>query len=124
MNTLIFLASVALTCPPVIGIKQEVMPEQGWVVHAPQIPHKFYFAQFSDGPPDRQVILMHDNESRSGRDKVLQYQFLPSQEPWLVCSYTGTGAVLARKLPVTVRSCRLSLDHAHNHETVSEIRCE
>lgn len=124
MNTLIFFASVVLACPPVIGIKQDVVPEQGWTTHDPQIPHKYYFAQFSDGPPDRQEILMHDKESRSGNDKVLQYQFLRSQEPWLICSYTGTNAVLARKVPRAVRSCKLTMDHAHNEETVSEIRCE
>lgn len=52
------------------------------------------------------------------------YQFLSSQEPWLVCSYTGTSAVLARKLSTATRSCRITLDHAHNDETVSAILCD
>ena len=124
MNTLILLASMALACPPDISLKQEVKPEPGWATHDPEVPHKYYFAQFSDGPPERHVILMHDKASRQGKDKVLHYQFLPSQEPWLICSYTGTSAALTRKLPKAIRSCQLILDHAHNDEIVSEIRCE
>lgn len=31
---------------------------------------------------------------------------------------------LGRKLPKALRSRKLTLDHAHNDETVREIRCE
>ncbi|WP_446728944.1 STY0301 family protein [Pseudoduganella sp. OTU4001] len=56
----------------------------GWTGYDGKAPHKFYFAQFSDGPPARQAILLSDRESRSGRNKVLHYDFLASQEPWLI----------------------------------------
>ncbi len=122
MNWLI-LSALAIACPPVIEVRQDVVPVGGWIAHELQTPHKFYFAQFADGPPAREAILMHDKAFHSGKDKVLQYRFLPSQEPWLICSYTGTSAVLAQRLP-PARLCQLTLDHAHNFETVSAIQCE
>lgn len=124
MNALILLAAISATCPPSIDVKQEVNSVEGWTVHGSQSAHRYYFAQFSDGPPSREAILMHDAESKSGEDKILRYQFLESQEPWLICSYTGTSAVLARKLPKATRSCQLALDHVHNFETVKAISCK
>ena len=124
MNALLLLAALAMNCPQSIEVKQEVRPIEGWDAVNTATPHKYYFAQFSDGPVSRTAFLMPDAESLSGKDKILQYQFLQSQEPWLVCSYTGTSAVLARRLPKGTRSCQLTLDHAHNFETVSAIKCE
>lgn len=124
MNTLILLAAIAIACPQSIEVKQTIGPVEGWDQVDPQTPHKYYFAQFSDGPVSREAFLMHTAESHSGKDKVLRYRFLESQEPWLICSYTGTSAVLARRLPKTITSCQLTLDHAHNFETVSTIMCQ
>jgi hypothetical protein len=67
--------------------------------------------------------LLHDREARAGKDQVLVYEFLDAQEPWLICSYTGTSAVLARRLAPGTRACRLTLDHARNFEAVKEISC-
>jgi hypothetical protein len=119
-----YATSTTISCPAAIAIKQEVLQVEGWLAHDPQTPHRFYFAQFSDGPPSREAVLLNDKESWSGNDKVLQFNFLPSQEPWLICSYTGTNAVLARKLPPAMRSCRLTLDKSRNFETVKEISCQ
>lgn len=123
MNTLILLMAFAIVCPQTIEVKQTIRSVEGWEAVDPQGSHKFYFAQFSDGAASRQAILMHDTELRSGQDKILRYRFLESQDPWLICSYTGTTAVLARKLPKATKSCQLTLDHAHNFETVSAISC-
>lgn len=122
-SSLALAAGEPVTCPPSIEVKQEVLRMEGWTAHIGTTPHKFYFAQFSDGPPSRQAILLNDKESRSGKDKVLHYSFLPSQEPWLICSYTGTNAVLARRLAPAISSCRLTLDHARNFATVKGISC-
>lgn len=117
-------AGGVVSCPPVIEIEQKVVTIESWTEHDPQAPHKFYFAQFSDGPPSRQATLLYDSESRSGKHKVLQYRFAASQEPWLVCSYTGTNATLARRLAPGTRACSVTLDHARNFETVKRISCE
>jgi len=123
MNTLILLAAFTIVCPQTIEVKQTIRAVEGWEQVDPKTPHKYYFAQFSDGSPSQEAFLMHDIETSAGKDKVLQYRFLESQEPWLICSYTGTSAILARKLPKASKSCQLTLDHAHNFETVSAISC-
>ena len=117
-------AGGVVNCPPLVEIEQKVVAVEGWSAHEAQTPHRFYFAQFSDGPPSRQATLMYDRESRSGKHKLLHYRFTAAQEPWLVCSYTGTNAVLARRLAPGTRACSVTLDHARNFETVKGISCE
>lgn len=131
MNALILIAAGladgaggVVSCPPLVEIEQKIATVEGWTAHDSQAPHKFYFAQFSDGPPSQQAILLYDRKLRSGKHKVLRYQFAASQEPWLVCSYTGTNAILARRLAPGTRACNVTLDHARNFETVKRISCE
>lgn len=111
MNALMFIAAGlaneargVISCPPLIEIQKTVAAVEGWTAHPAQVPHKFYFAQFSDGPPSRQATLIHDRESHSGKHKLLH-------------------VTLARRLAPGTRACTVTLDHARNYETVKGISC-
>jgi hypothetical protein len=114
-----------LLCPQALAVAQTAAATAGWSVfnEADGGTHPYFFAGFTDGPPERMAALMHSSETMRGKDKVLIYDFAGAQQPWLVCSYTRTSLTLNRKLPAATRQCRVTLDYATRFESVKKIEC-
>ena len=116
-----------MACPATLPVQQQVAQKaDGWTSfdEAGDDPHKFYFAEFSDGPPQQWARLVPTASAAAQRDRVLVYEFGPRQQPWLVCSYEQTSVTLSQPLPPETRLCRVTLDSEQDFQTVKRIECE
>lgn len=64
------------------------------------------------GSPDEQAALVPDAQRKSRTEEIITWQIkrAESDDFWLGCSYTGTTAMLFRKLDSAVRGCTASYD--------------
>lgn len=115
-----------LVCPQALTVGQTAKAAAGWSVfnEVDDGRHPYFFAGFTDGPPEQMTALMHSSEKMRGKDKVLIYDFSAPQEPWLACSYTRTSLTLSRKLPAATKQCRVILDSVTRFESVKNVECD
>ncbi len=81
------------------------------------------FAEFSDGPPQMQAVLLYSKQADLKQGRVLTYDFYPVQQPWLICSYRGTSVTLSQKLPAATKRCQITLDKNTDFSTAKKIDC-
>jgi hypothetical protein len=101
-----------LRCPETVAVDQHVgtLPP-GMKAFDSEARHTWTNAQFSEGPPDRQVWLAPDNSRTSGKTVTNLWTFAPSGDGiWLSCGYTGTSLVPSFRLADSIRTCSVKYD--------------
>ncbi len=78
---------------------------------------------FFDGPPAEMASLAPDQES-PGRGIFTELWNFPSgsRPVWLVCSYSGTKAVVSRELPRTTKVCTVTYSKSEKMEGLPVIQ--
>lgn len=112
-----------LECPGSLEVQQTAKEIPGWSPRNPNTASPFYFVEFSDGDPKHSALLLPDGETMVGRNTVLTYSFAPVQEPWVICSYRGTSMMLAKRLPGSVKHCKVTLDQRPHFQQVLKVEC-
>ena len=96
-------------CPASIAVEQRAgaVPE-GWEAANSSAKPQLAFVTFFDGPPAERVSLTADSEERPKREWVALWNLAPNKRGyWLQCAYDNTTVVLSRRLPDSVRTCKV-----------------
>lgn len=119
------LWAAEMHCPPALAIQSTTQAPAGWSAFddADHSQHQFFFAEFSDGPPQARALLLHSKEADLPQGRLLTYDFDAAQQPWLICSYTTSSLTLSQRLPAAIRQCRVTLDKKTDFSTVKKIEC-
>lgn len=99
-------------CPDSISVEQRVtaVPE-GWEAALSGAKSQLASVTFFDGPPDERVSLKYEREERQKREWVGIWTLAPkSRGHWIQCGYDNTTTVLSRRLPESVRTCKVTYE--------------
>ena len=105
-------ANPAVDCPRTIAVEQKpVAPPAGWSVADDSLPHRLAGVTFFDGPPKELASLVYDDSATAGKEWTGIWHFAPNPRGfWITCAYSGTSVVLSRRLPTTIRVCRVTYE--------------
>jgi hypothetical protein len=99
-------------CPAAVNVKQTgAAPAPEWSVSYSATPTTLEAVTFYSGPPKDEAALVYDDLTRVRDSETATWKF--SKDPrgyWVKCSYRGTTVELAKALPPTVSSCRVTYD--------------
>jgi hypothetical protein len=112
-------------CPDTVAVDQHVRAlPPGMAAFDSEARHAWTNAQFSEGPPDRQVWLAPDSSRTSGKTVTNLWTFAPSGDGiWLSCGYIGTSLVLSFRLADTIRACSVKYDATTAPLSATAIDC-
>jgi hypothetical protein len=101
-------ANAQVACPPNIKVEQKAVAPSDWSVDYSKKAAALSSATIFDGPPQEQASLKYDDE-RTTKDEIIQTWALPASDRgyWIECGYTNTAALLRRKLPNDMRTCKV-----------------
>jgi hypothetical protein len=101
------------SCPRAISVTQKLAaPQEGWTETSDEVlPTELAGLDVFDGPPEERVQLIHDDERDDADVTTLSWD-LPANPRgyWITCRYAHTKVTLTRRLPDTVRGCRVVFD--------------
>lgn len=99
-------------CPATIGVEQRISSApDGWEAAQSDAKPQLAMVTFFDGPPAERASLKYDREERQKREWVGIWTFAPnSRGYWIQCGYDNTTAVLSRRLPASVRTCKVTYE--------------
>ena len=116
----IVCADEEIGCPERIRLAQTVQESpSGWSPVGDESWHPVVNVRFSEGDPSQQLFL-RPTVSKPGKEQDLRiWNFTPANNDyWVSCAYAQTGAIVARKLPPTVRTCEVE-SYRKSAESVS-----
>ena len=96
-------------CPATMSVEQRAtaVPE-GWEATQSGTKPQIAVVTFFDGPPAERASLKYDSEQKEKREWVATWNLRPnSRGYWIQCGYDSTTAVLSRRLPESVTTCRV-----------------
>jgi hypothetical protein len=101
-----------LACPEQVAAEQKpVSPPAGWTAGLSAEPHRLEQVDFFDGPPEERASLIYDDIKKAGKQQVAVWSFAANPRGfWISCAYSGTAVILSRRLPATVKSCRVTYE--------------
>ena len=99
-------------CPPAISVEQRVTAApEGWEAALSAAKPQLAMVTFFDGPPAERALLKYDREEKEKRDWVGIWTLAPnSRGYWIQCGYDNTTAVLSRRLPENIRTCKVTYE--------------
>jgi hypothetical protein len=102
-------ATVPLACPEFIATKQELTsPISGWKASSLDRKLQGYITGFSNGDPDRQMILApFSSKPITSGGFISTWHFSQSEDIWVMCSYEQTTIQLSKPLPSGLRTCSI-----------------
>ncbi|MBU6257760.1 MAG: hypothetical protein KGL18_08520 [Burkholderiales bacterium] len=101
-----------VACPASIKVAETLdpPPPESWSAQYDHAPRYLAGVTFFDGDPkeNRSIVPTRDTPT-AGKRRLAVWRFGSSAVPvWLGCRYLNTGVLLARRLPDSVRACRVS----------------
>lgn len=117
-------------CPDTVNVKQTgAAPAPEWAVSYGTLPNRLEAVTFYNGPPQDGASLVYDDLVKAKDSSRATWRF--PKDPrgyWIRCSYRGTTLELAKALPGTVSSCRVTYDResssAAGLPTIKGIACQ
>jgi len=108
----ICFAAEEVWCPGTIRVDQKVVfPPAEWSVSYNSLPHQLEMVTFFSGPPEENASLVYDKRSKVKGGWIGTWNFSKDDKGyWIRCSYEGTRAELAKRLPDTLKRCRVTYD--------------
>ena len=106
---------MSLTVPTEISTKQEITTTpEGWSSGCDARPNRLSSFSISEGPPEKRVTLVYQNETRRKDQLILTWRFAASSEEgfWISCSYSATTIVLNKPLPKGIKELRAFYDES------------
>ncbi|HKA45261.1 MAG TPA: STY0301 family protein [Burkholderiales bacterium] len=96
-------------CPATINVEQRIAPvPEGWEASLSADKPQLAMVTFFDGPPAERASLKYDSEEKQRSNWVATWTLAPSARGyWIQCAYENTTALLARRLPESVRTCKV-----------------
>ena len=116
-------------CPQKIEVEQRIaMVPEGWEGGRATATVALVSVTIYDGPPAEKAPRKFDREDRERRDRVATWNLPTSARGyWISCGYTGTTAVISRRLPDSIRSCAVTYERkrpgASSPPAVTRIDC-
>jgi hypothetical protein len=103
------LAADEAACPETVEVKQTVTASApGWNVSYATRPHRLEQITFFNGPPSEQASLVYDDWKNAKDAATATWTFPPDARGYFVqCAYSGTSVELSRRLPESIKSCRV-----------------
>ena len=121
----ISFASDEIKCPETIKVDQKaISPSPEWTVSYSSQPHQLEMVTFFSGPPQEMASLVYDKKSKTKGGWTGTWNFPKDGGGyWMQCSYAGTRAELSKRLPESVRVCRVTYDEGlHSMSGLPAIR--
>jgi hypothetical protein len=117
-------------CPDAVSVKQTgTAPTPEWSVSYSAAPNQLEMVTFYSGPPQDEASLVYDDMVNAKGSSTATWKF--PKDPrgyWVKCSYRGTTLELAKALPATVSSCRVTYDRAESSPSglpaIKRIACQ
>ena len=99
----------ASLCPAAISVEQRIAPvPEGWDASLSDAKPQLAMVTFFDGPPSERASLKYDSEEKQRSNWVATWTLAPSARGyWIQCAYENTTALLARRLPESVKTCKV-----------------
>ena len=99
-------------CPLDLRVTQTAqISSSEWKIFNSNGKHPYVGVSFSEGEPDKKVILAPGKEKKVKGGTLAIWDFSPSDEGyWVSCLYAETSATVAKKLPPNVQSCEAEYD--------------
>jgi hypothetical protein len=108
----ICFAADEISCPGTIKVDEHaISPSAEWILSYSSLPRGLEMVAFFSGPPEEEASLVYDERSKTKGGWVGTWKFPKDQRGyWIRCSYEGTRAELSRRIPDSVRICRVTYD--------------
>jgi hypothetical protein len=105
-------ASAAALCPGTVTVKQTgAPPTPDWAVSYSALPNELEMITFYSGPPKDDASLVYDDIVNSKDTSSATWKFAKDAHGyWVKCAYRGTTLELAKALPDTIASCRVTYE--------------
>lgn len=123
-------AAAGSLCPDTVSVKQTgAAPAPEWAVSYSSLPNHLESVTFYNGPPQDGASLVYDDRVKA-KDSVRATWRFPKDPRgyWVQCAYRGTTLELAKALPATVSSCRVTYDReassAAGLPAIKDIACQ
>jgi len=112
-------------CPKELTVRQSVDGEPaGWQALSTHDKHPYVGVSFTEGPPDRKVILAPSRSKRVHGASVSTWSLAKSNDGyWVSCLYGETSATVATKLPSDVAHCEVEYDKRFSRPVAKRWRC-
>lgn len=112
-------------CPLELSIKQTLQNSQtDWKTFNSHEKHPYVGVSFSEGSPDKKVILAPSTEKKMKDGINATWEFSPSAEGyWVSCLYAETSVTVSQKLPSKVQACEVEYDADSSRPVVKKWRC-
>lgn len=121
----VVFAGDAQRCPAQLSVIQVIQGAQAsWQSFNSDDKHPFIGVSFSEGSPDKKVVLAPDTEQKKSSGIVASWALPPSADGyWVTCLYAETSATVGQKLPDDVRSCLVEYDGRSSPSVVLKWQC-
>lgn len=112
MRVAVAVCAAESLCPENVSVKQALAaPTPEWTVSTRATPIALEMVTFYSGPPKDEASLVYDELARAPEGSIATWKF--PKDPrgyWVKCTYHGTTQELAKALPATLSSCRVTYE--------------
>lgn len=112
-------------CPLALKVNQTTQSiTSDWKIFNSDEKHPYVGVSFSEGSPDKKVILAPDKEKKI-KGGVLAVWHLPTSAEgyWVSCLYAETSVTIARRLPSNIQSCAVEYDSRSSPPIIKNWHC-
>lgn len=102
-----FGADADIRCPATAAIHQVLADKEGWVPIEGSTVAYLQSVAFYSGNPREGASLVPDFSQKNRNLETTTWRFPAGSEPWLVCRYRETSAILGKKLRAGIRECEV-----------------
>ncbi len=112
-------------CPPQLQVSQEIKDDtKEWKKFNVDEKYPYIGVSFSQGTPDKKVILAPTSEKKRAGNIVATWLLPPTTEGyWIACLYNGTSAIIAKQLEANVTSCEVEYDARFSSPVAKKWHC-
>lgn len=107
--SLVTLHGEEVICPSHVTETPVVSEEAGWVVVAASGKRYLEYAGLYFGHPSQRVSLVPDDETSFPESSSWSFPE-PTEGLWIGCHYTGTTAMMSKRLDIPVSKCTATYD--------------
>ena len=99
-------------CPASVVVEQHVSAAPaGWEASLSGVKSQLAMVTFFDGPPAERASLKYDSEEKRKGDWIGTWNLgSGTRGYWVQCAYDNTTAVLSRRLPDSVKTCKVTYE--------------
>ncbi len=117
-------AEAAISCPAELAVEQKSpKPPEGFTVFDVSDGHSLSNIQFSDGPPDQKAWLAPSKTTKAKGSFTNLWELGGAEGSWISCAYGQSGLVASRRLPDTIRFCRVKFDTQYDPALAVSVSC-